>query len=79
MRMMAGDINVYYQHVSLTPGTVRAAAYGTVRNSGTLVPDVGDYIRDFHGYMGAPTTVRVTAVESIGDGCLAYQVTVVDA
>lgn len=79
MRMMVGDINVYWQHATLTPGNVRAASYGSDRDSGTLIPDVGDVINDFHGFMGCATTVRVLSVESIGQGVVAYMVTVVDA
>lgn len=78
MRMIVGDINVYWQHETLTPGQVRAADYGTPHNSGTLLPDVGDIIREFHGWMGEPISVTVTKVESIGQGVEAYRVTVAD-
>lgn len=79
MKMLNGDFNVYYVCPELTGTTVRAACYGTDHNSGGLVPEVGDVIRDFHGWMGAPTTVRVVEVEQIGDGCVAFQVTVTPA
>ena len=76
MRMQAGDINIYWQHERLTPTTVRAASYGTSHDSGTLVPEVGDVINGFHGLYGEPITVRVTGVDMIGDGVIAYMVTV---
>ena len=76
MRMQAGDINVYWQHEELTATTIRAASYGTSHDSGTLVPEMGDVIRDFHGYMGEPITVRVISVDMIGRGVIAYLVTV---
>jgi hypothetical protein len=74
MRMLHGDINVYWYHDELTPHTVRAATYGTAYDSGALIPDVGDVIRDFHGYMGEPITVRVTEVKQFGDGVVAFEV-----
>lgn len=78
MRMLAGDINVYWYHQELTPHNVRAATYGNNSTSGTLIPDVGDIIRDFHGLYGEPITVRVMSVEQVGRGCLAYEVRVAD-
>lgn len=76
MRMLNGDINVYWYHEGLTPGTVRAASYGTDYDSGALVPDVGDVIRDFHGLYGAPIVVRVVSVTRIGQGTTAFEVRV---
>lgn len=76
MRMQTCDINIYWLHEELTPNSVRAASYGTSHDSGTLVPEVGDVINDFHGYCGEPITVRVTRVDMIGVGVIAYQVTV---
>jgi len=78
MRIVNGDINIYWYHDQLTPGAVRGADYGTDHNSATLLPDVGDVVRDFHGLYGAPITVRVVSVEQIGDGCVAYEVRVTD-
>lgn len=78
MRLVAGDINVYWQHDTLTPEQVRAASYGSQYDSGTLLPDVGDVVRDFHGFMGEPTTVKVVSVVEFGQGCTAYRVTVTD-
>lgn len=78
MRMVAGDINVYWQHETLTPTNVRAASYGSDHDSGCLIPDIGDVIHDFHGYMGEPITVRVTKVDMTGQGVTAYMVTVAD-
>lgn len=76
MRMLAGDINIYWQHDELTPYTTRAASYGTSHDSGTLIPEIGDVINGFHGLYGEPITVRVTHVDMIGDGVTAYLVTV---
>lgn len=76
MRMLYGDINVYWHHETLTPHNVRAANYGTDHDSGTLIPDVGDVIRDFPGLYGTPIAVRVTSVEQIGQGRTAYQIRV---
>jgi hypothetical protein len=82
MRMVSGDVNIYYFHETLTPSNVRAASYGCDRDSGALVPEVGDIIWDFHGWDGEdyePITVRVTAVKQI-DGAApvsaAFEVTV---
>lgn len=78
MRLVHGDVNVYYYHDTLTPGIVRAASYGTAYTSGTLVPEVGDILHNFPGWTGTkyePITVRVTEVKSIGNGCEAYGVT----
>jgi len=75
MRLHLGDVNVYWQHATLTPHNVRIGSYGRPDN-GNLVPEVGDVIRDFPGYMGAPITVEVKSVEPIGQGCTAYVVTV---
>jgi hypothetical protein len=79
MRMMAGDINIYWQHDTLTPDHVRAASYGCDKDSGRLVPEVGDVIKDFHGWDGQEyeqITVRVIDVEHFGVGVTAYKVTV---
>jgi hypothetical protein len=76
MRMVPGDINVYWYHETLTPHNVRAVTYGTPNNSGTLLPDVGDVIRDFHGEYGVPITVRVVQVRRFGVGVEAYEVRV---
>jgi hypothetical protein len=76
MRMLHGDINVYWYHDELTPFTVRAACYGTTHDSGALIPDVGDVIRDFYGEMGEPITVRVTEVKQTGQGVVAFEVRV---
>jgi len=79
MRMIAGDVNVYWYHDTLTPHNVRVAAYGTEHNSGTLVPDEGDIIRDFPGWDGEnyePITVRVVSVRQFGQGCVAFEVLV---
>lgn len=77
MRLVNGDVNVYYMHDILTPGTVRAASYGTANTSGALVPEVGDVLRDFPGWNGTvyeAITVRVTEVKAFGDGVEAYEV-----
>lgn len=79
MKMVFGDVNVYWRHDTLTPHNVRAASYGTPGDSGTLVPEVGDIIRDFSGHMGALITVKVTEVRRVGREVTAYQVTVTDA
>lgn len=76
MRMLNGDFNVYWQHDTLVPTNVRAACYGSRNNSGGLVPEVGDVIRDFHGLLGMPITARVIRVDQIGNGCVAFMVTV---
>lgn len=68
MRMVPGDVNVYYMHAELTPRNVRAASYGTTSSSGALVPEVGDVINDFHGWDGEryeAITVRVVNVDKI--------------
>jgi len=78
MRLVHGDVNVYYLHDTLTPDNVRAASYGTAATSGALVPEVGDVLHDFPGWTGEeyePITVKVVEVKSIGDGCQAYEVT----
>lgn len=77
MRMVRGDVNVYWFHDTLTRHNVRAASYGSQNDSGRLVPDEGDVIRDFPGLYGVPLTVRVEAVMEVGDGTTAYEVTVV--
>ncbi len=77
MRLVNGDVNVYYMHDTLTPGNVRAASYGTATTSGALVPEVGDILRNFPGWTGTvyeSITVRVVDVEMIGDGVEAYRV-----
>lgn len=77
MRLVNGDVNVYYYHDTLTPENVRAASYGTESTSGALVPEVGDILRDFPGWTGEkyePITVRVTEVKMFGDGVEAYEV-----
>jgi hypothetical protein len=77
MRLVNGDVNVYYMHDTLTPHSVRAASYGTDRTSGALVPEVGDVLHNFPGWTGTKSeaiTVRVTEVKSIGDGIEAYEV-----
>lgn len=76
MRMVHGDVNMYWKHASLTPGHIRAAAYGTAYDSARLVPDEGDVISGFPGFMGEPLKVRVVKVEQIGQGATAYQITV---
>lgn len=76
MRMLNGDFNVYWYHDVFTPHTVRAACYGTNYNSGGLVPEVGDVIKDFYGSLGDPITVRVTEVRQFGDGSVAFEVRV---
>lgn len=76
MRMVHGDINVYWHHDTLTPSNVRAASYGTDHDSGALIPDVGDIIRDFPGHYGEPIAVRVVEVEQIGVGVVAFSVRV---
>jgi hypothetical protein len=70
--MVSGDVNIYYSHEVLTPGNVRAASYGTESSSGTLVPEVGDVFRDFHGWDGEyqAITVRVVRVKEIDTGGL---------
>jgi hypothetical protein len=78
MRMLSGDMNVYWRHDTLTPENVRAATYGSRFDSGTLIPDVGDVIHDFPGHMGALITVKVTEVEQVGRDFTAFQVTVTD-
>lgn len=74
MRILNGDVNVYWYHDELTPTCVRGAAYGSPRSSATLVPDEGDIIRDFYGLYGDPITVRVVWVKQVGDGCVAFEV-----
>jgi hypothetical protein len=79
MRMVSGDVDIYWYHDTLTPGNVRAASYGCDKDSGRLIPEVGDVISGFHGWDGEryePITVRVTEVEEIGDGVTAFQVKV---
>jgi hypothetical protein len=77
MRLVNGDVNVYYFHDTLTPGNVRAASYGTASTSGALVPEVGDILHNFPGWTGSAyeaITVRVIAVKSVGEGVEAYEV-----
>lgn len=77
MRLVNGDVNVYYLHDTLTPHNVRAASYGKESTSGALVPEVGDILHDFPGWTGTEPeaiTVRVTEVEMIGEGVEVYQV-----
>lgn len=84
MRMLSGDFNIYYTSEALMaehfkgvqPDQIRAACYGTGNNSGGLVPEVGDVIQGFHGYMGAPVTVRVVSVQQFGAGVVAFMVDV---
>jgi hypothetical protein len=76
MRMQSGDINIYWQHDTLSPNNVRAASYGTSHDSGTLVPEVGDVIKGFPGLHGVPIDVRVIDVDEFGVGVVAYMVTV---
>jgi hypothetical protein len=79
MRIVPGDVNVYYYHDTLTPNNVRAASYGTEGSSGALVPEEGDILHDFHGWDGEkyePITVRVTEVTQFGDGVIAFEVRV---
>jgi hypothetical protein len=71
----AGGINVYWQHEQITPHNVRVANYGDPERQ-ALIPEVGDVIKGFPGYMDEPITVRVTHVEKIGQGCTAYLVSV---
>jgi len=77
MRLVTGDVNVYYMHDTLTPGSVRAASYGTANTSGALVPEEGDILHNFPGWTGTehkPITVRVVSVKMIGHGVEAYEV-----
>jgi len=77
MRLVNGDVNVYYRHDTLAPDSIRAASYGSAMTSGALVPEAGDILRDFPGWTGEeyePITVRVVEVKSIGDGVAAYEV-----
>ena len=77
MRLVNGDVNVYYLHDELTPGNIRAASYGTANTSAALVPEVGDILHNFPGWTGSeyePITVRVVEVKMIGDGVEAYEV-----
>lgn len=77
MRIVQGDVNVYYYHNELTPNNVRMATYGNGQRSVVLVPEVGDILRDFPGRDGreyVPITVRVTGVTQIGAGVEAYEV-----
>ena len=76
MRIVSGDVNIYWYHDELTPYAVRGASYGTGNNSATLLPDVGDVVRDFYGLFGELITVRVVSVESIGQEVEAYEVRV---
>ena len=79
MRFQHGDINLYYSHDILTPENVRATSYGTSHDGGTLVPEVGDVLRDFPAWTGSEReliTVRVVSVEQIGQGTTAYAVRV---
>jgi hypothetical protein len=78
MRMVHGDFNVYWFHVSLTPYAVRAACYGDSHNSGGLLPEVEDVINDFPGLDGDPIRVRVMSVTHFGQGVRAYEVRVTD-
>ncbi len=77
MRLVSGDVNVYYYHDTLSPHTIRAASYGTASTSGALVPEVGDVLHNFPGWTGEeyePITVRVIDVKMIGVGVEAYEV-----
>ena len=76
MRLIPNDASVYYQHIALTPGNVRHADHGADDDRLMLLPDLGDIITGFPGYMGEPTIVKVIEVKPIGDGCHAYEVTV---
>lgn len=80
MKLVYGDVNVYWVHEKLTPQNVRAAAYGHPRSSGTLLPDVGDIIRDFPGLDGDPIIVQVKQVKKLNRDVsyTAYEVRVVD-
>lgn len=77
MKMVFRDINVYFFHSTITPGNVRGAIYGTQHHP-SLLPEVGDTLHDFAGYMGELITVQVVDVEEFGDGVEAYKVTVTD-
>lgn len=77
MLRISGDVNIYYYHDTLTPANVRCASYGTAPSSGTMLPEVGDILHDFPGWTGEEyesLTVRVTKVDSIGNGCQAFEV-----
>jgi hypothetical protein len=78
MRMVFRDINVYFFHDKITPENVRGAIYGTADHP-SLLPEVGDILHDFGGYMGELITVRVVEVEPFGQGVEAYKVHVTDA
>lgn len=77
MKIRFGDINVYYLHDKITPGSIRHAVIGN-SNASTLIPETGDVINDFAGWLGEPITVRVVNVKQIGHGVEAYEVTVTD-
>lgn len=73
MRMVAGNVIIYYLHDTLTPSYVRAASYGTQNSSGALVPQIGDVIEDFHGWdvkgeCYEPITVKVVHVIELTPG-----------
>lgn len=76
--MIIGDVNVYWEHDVLSPHNVRAATYGRP-DTAALLPEVGDIISEFPGWMGEPISVKVTAVREFGQGVQAYMVTVTDA
>lgn len=76
MRIVNGDVNIYWLHDTLTPHNIRGVDYGTSNNSATLLPDAGDVVRNFCGLDGAPITVRVVSVVEFGQGCTAYEVCV---
>lgn len=78
MKVMLADVNVYFKHDQLTPGTVRLAVYGRSDDHWAILPEEGDIIRDFPGYLGDLITVKVVDVVSIGRGTKAYEVTVTD-
>lgn len=65
MRMVAGDVNVYYIHDELTPDNVRAASYGTDSSSGALVPQIGDVIEGFHGWDAEYQSYEALTVEVV--------------
>lgn len=77
MKMVHRDINVYFRHDTVTPENVRGAIYGTAAHP-SLLPEVGDVIHDFGGYMGELITVRVVEVTPFGQGVEAYDVLVTD-
>lgn len=78
MRLALVDVNVYFTHDKLTPQNARAAVYGRSHDHWAFIPEVGDVINDFPGYLGDLITVKVVDVVSIGRGTTAYEVTVTD-